>query len=375
MASSASATVSRPGPGSRQGAKRRLPRADAELIEGLRERCGGEVRKGALFAKHGAADFRLRILPKQQGYLVSVVCRNVGHFRVTRKGTLDRRMEAFVPALEFRSRDPHFDREFNVQTRDLRLTSAILHQLPLRAAVRQLFARGVHVLHLDGDRVKATLSRKAFGGPASADAVLGLIEELTPIAEAATSFAARFGARSTPKHDPVVVASWTTLGVLGVCGFSMLIVGSIEFTLVQPARFLWPCAWIGLPAALAVVVALAFAVRRRTSPYGLVRGLTFLSLLVVPLFVSGAMLLSNGLLDRTAAEERVVSVVGKSTKKNKNELRYHAGLASWWTEGEVRWVRISKATYDALEPHASRMRVRTHPGRLGYEWIEGYDVH
>ena len=123
-----------------------------------------------------------------------------------------------------------------------------------------------------------------------------------------------------------------------------------------------------------VVFALALAVQRRTSPYGLVRGLAGVSMLVVPLFVSGALLLSNGVLDPTPAEEHVVSVVGKSIRKDDNKLRYSAGLASWWTEGDVRWVPISKATYDDLEPNVSLMQVRTHPGKLGYEWLDGYTV-
>jgi len=358
-----------------QGAKKLgFFKADAALIEQLQQRCGGGVTKEAFHAKHGSVEFELSYLPKQQGYVVSVACRLAGRFRITRKGALDRRMEAFVPAIRFRARDARFDRDFNVQTRDLQITSGVLTRQPNRAAVRRLFDRGVQAVHLDGEWVRAIGKRKALGTKPVAEAILGLVEELAVIADAVTAFAARHGARPSSKNDPVVVASWTGLGVLGVLGFAMLIAGAIEYTLVQPARFLLPCALFGLPAVLPVVVALAFAVQRRTSPYGLVRGLAGLSMLVVPLFVSGALLLSNGLFDQSPAEEHVVTVVGKSVKEDKNEPSYHAGLASWWIEGDVRWLNISKATYDMLEPNVSRMQVRTHPGRLGYEWIESYTV-
>jgi hypothetical protein len=354
--------------------KARYAKADTALIEELRERCDGEMRKGALFGKHGAADFRLRFQPQQQRYILSVVVPVAGRFRVTRRGALDRWMAAFVPALEFRSRDSRFDRDFNVQTRDPELTSGILTKQPNRATVRHLFERGVQSVHLDGDRIKATGMRKALGTAPAADDILELIERLASLAAAVTTFVAHHEVRPAPKNDPAVVASWSVLVLLGVLGFAMLIAGAIEYTLVQPAQILLACALLGLPAVAPVVFVLALVVQRRTSPYGLVRGLAGVALVVVPLFVSGSLLFSNGVLDETAADEHVVTVVGKSARKKDKKMRYHAGLASWWADDDVRWVRISKATYDELEPDASLMEVRTHPGLLGYEWIEGYSV-
>jgi hypothetical protein len=352
----------------------RFSKADAALIEALQERCGGELRKGTFFAKHDATDFELTFLPKQQGYTVAVPCRRAGRFRVTRKGALDRWMESFVPALEFRSRDSRFDRDFNVLTRDLELSAAVLTKAPNRAVVRRLFERGAQSVHIEGERVKVTCPRKSLGPKPAAEDVLGLVESLEVISAAVAAFAAHHELRPCPKYDPVLVSSFTTLGALGLAGFVMLLAGSLEYTLVRPAPFLLPCAILGLPAAVLVAFALALAVQRRTSPYGLVRGLAALSMLVVPLFVSGGLLLSNGLLDGTPAEEHVVTVVGKSARKNKDELRYRAGLASWWTDGDVRWVQVSQATFDQLVPQVSRMLVVTHPGQLGYEWLEGYSV-
>jgi len=358
-----------------QGAyKNRYSKADNALIEELRGRCDGELRKGALFAKLGTADFRLRFLPQQQTFVVSVVCPLAGRFRVTRKGALDRWMAGFVPALEFRSRDERFDRDFSVQTRDRELTSAVLTKQPNRVVVRQLLERGLQAVHLDGDRVKVIGTRKVLGAKPVAEDILVLVELLAQIADAVTAFAAHHELRPSPKNDPVVVASWITLAVAGVLGFVMLMAGAIEYTLAQPAGILPLCAMLGLPSIPLVVIALAFAVQRRTSPYGLVRGLSAVSMVVVPLFVSGALVFSNGVLDDTPADEHVVTVVGKSVRKDDSKLRYHAGLASWWVEDDVRWVRISKTTYDKLEPNVSLMEVRTHPGKLGYEWIDGYSV-
>ncbi len=353
---------------------KRGSKADAALLEELAERCDGKVQSGVLEARHEGVEFRLRVLPKQQGWVVEVPCRFAGRFRVTRLGTLDRWMAGFVPAWRFHSRDTRFDTDFQVQTRDLELTSALLTKRLGRTVVRRLFERGPHIVQLDGDHVAATLARKAVGDGSTAAVLLNLVEELAPLARAVTAFAKRHEVRAAPKVDPVVVAAWTALGVLGVSGLGMLIAGSTVFTLVRPETVLPLCALVGLPLVGPIVFALALAVQGRTSPYGLVRGLALVTLLVVPLFVSGALLLFNGVFDTAPAEQHLVTVVGKNVRKDKDDLKYYAGLASWWTEDDVRWVRVPRSTFERLEPHQSRMHVTTHAGWLGYEWIEAYSV-
>ena len=261
-----------------------------------------------------------------------------------------------------------------MRTRDLRLTSDLLTQRPNLAAVRQLFELGVQFVHLDGDRIKVTVPRKALGSQPAAEDLLALVEQLAVIAGALARIATGGSYRPAPKQDPVVVISWTVLGVLGLLGFVMTLVGGLEYTPVLPARFLRLCALFGPLAVAPVVFGLTLAVQQRTSPYALVRGLALLSCFVVPLFISGSLLLANGMLDDSPVQERTVPVLDKSARKNKNEMKYSAGLASWWTAGDTRWLQVSKATYDLLKPHESHMLVRTHEGVLGHEWIESYEL-
>ncbi|MFT5153965.1 MAG: hypothetical protein ACI841_003972 [Planctomycetota bacterium] len=352
----------------------RYSKTEALLLSQMHEFCGGELRGGAFHAQHEGVDLRVSFLPKHQGFIVAVGCELAGRFRVTRKGGLDRWMESFVPAMHFRSHDSRFDRKFGVQTRDLGLTSDILKKRKHLHAISELFERGVRSVHLDGEWLKVVIPRKAAGADPGPEFVLAMIERLALIAGAVTALARSRGSNAAPKNDPVVIGAWTLLGTLGVIGFGMIIGGSIVYTLVLPGRFVLPCLLLGLSAALPIIVALAFAVRQRTSPFGLVRGLAGLGLVVVPLFVAGALLLANGTLDTSLAKEHVARVIGKSVRENKNQLQYSVGLASWWTEGETRWLRVSKETYEQIEPHASRMRVSTHPGKLGHEWIEDFTV-
>ncbi len=352
----------------------RYSKPDADLIEELCHKHGGEMHKATLHAKHEGTEFHLTFLPKQQGYVVSIACTLAGRFKVTRKTGLDRWMKSFVPAIPFRSRDERFDREFNVQTRDMEVTSALLTRPTNRAAVHKLFERGVRIVHLDGDRIKCTSPRKALSKTHPTRALLEVVESMTTLAAATTKFATHHEVRPVSKHDPLVIASWVTLGLLGIAGFFLLIAGGVEFTPVRPATFLLPCAIFGLPPIFPVIALLAMIVQRRTSPYGLVRGLAALAMVVVPLFVSGGMLTANGLFDDSSATDHVVTVIDKSRREDKNKVKYHVGLESWWTEGDSRWLQVSKRTYDQLVPDITRMRVRTREGRLGYEWIEGYGV-
>lgn len=354
--------------------KTRFSKADKELIEQLLQRCEGELGKAGLEARHGDLEFKLNFLPKQQGFVLSVPCPLAGRFRVTRQGALDRWMKIFVPALQFRSRDSRFDSDFNVQTRDLELTSFVLTKQPNRAIVGRLLDRGVRAVHLSGDRVEVTGPRKGLPDKNATDDVLNMVAELSQLAACVTKFSAHHEVRPSPKTDLAVAGSWAALVFLGVSGFAMLIAGGTQFTPVLPSDFVWPCLLIGLPAIAPAATLLALAVQRRTSPYELVRLLSVVSALVVPLFISGSLVFANGVLDSSPAEERVVTVLDRKAKKNDGDMRYRACLQSWWAVDDVRWVRISKATYDAIQPNSTRMLVRTRPGRLGHEWLDGYSI-
>ena len=358
--------------------KLRYTKAEAALLEELRQRCGGELQKGGLFAKHGTTDFQLSFLPKQQGYEVSVV--------LPARGSLPGHAQGSPRPTDggLRTGHPHSVPATPASTATSTCRRATCGSPPAssprqpnRAAVWQLFEQGVRAVLLDGDRIKAIGKRKALGDECCRRGHPGPGRRARPDRRRnVTAFAARHGARPSPKNDPVVVISWTALGVLGVLGFAMLIAGAIEYH----AR-----AAGALPAAVCALRTARRRARRHSrwpSPCsaaprptascadwpGSRNGRR-------PALRVGRLLLSNGLLDSTPAEEHVVTVVGKSVKKDKNEA--DATTPAWRPGGSratCAGCRISKATYDLLEPNVSLMQVRTHPGKLGYEWFESYTV-
>ena len=347
-------------------------KGDDALLSALAERCAGAVEKGVLTAVHAKREFRLAFQPQQQRFTLSVDCGLVGRFRITRKNGLDRWMEDFVPARRFHSYDARFDHDFNVQTRDEELTKAILTKKPNRQAVRRLVESGGQAVHLTGARLEVGGTRKGLGAEPDPARVLDMVADLVALVEEVEAFAKRHEVRVAPKHDALLASAWTALATLGVAGFVLFLYGALSHPLVRPSEAVLPCLLLGLLPVPPVVFALALAVQMRTSPYGLVRGLAGLAFVVVPLFVTGSLLTSNGLLDGSPTERHDVSVERTNVRKQKDEERYYAGVRAWWSGGDLRWLRVSRSHFERLEPGVSRMVVETRAGALGHPWIRGY---
>lgn len=351
----------------------RFNEANKALMAELGARCDGELRNGALFASYRGLEFRLRFHAQMPTFALSIVCPEAGRFKLTFKRGVDRWMETFVPARAFRSRDARFDQEFSVQTRDPEVTSATLTKPQNRAAVRALMQSCCTSVRLEDGRMKVFGNRQALGDKPNADLILQLLDQLASLARSVQNFAQHHELRPAPARDPVVVMCWLALGAVGFAGALALVVGVKNFPVVESLTF---AGWCALASVLCVGPAaflLMLAVQRRSSPYGLVRGLVGASLLVVPALVSGGMVLANGLFDETPAQEHLASIVGKSARESdEGTIRYRAGLEPWWPGGDVRWVRISRETHDSIIPEVSQMQIHTHPGWLGYAWIEGY---
>ncbi|MEQ8768098.1 MAG: hypothetical protein RL885_29615 [Planctomycetota bacterium] len=342
-----------------------------DLTEEIGRLCRGESKKTDVRGERGGREIRVRALPKKQGLVVSVGCARAGRFRVTRQNGLDRWMADFVPAWRFRSYDVRFDREFNVRTRDLEVTSSTLANPIGRAAVRKLFELGIHMLTLETDRLDVMIASKQLGDE-SESKVFAILTDLGSIADAVDRFAKRHEVHPSQKMDAGLAFTSIGLTLIGLLGGGLLMAGTIEYPLVRPASILLLCAAIGFPSILPAVCAVALGLQHRTAPYSLVRGFALLAFFVVPLFTSGTIVFLNGICDSSPGQEHVVTVLGKTVRENKNGVRYQAALESWWSEGDVRWVDVSKSLFDQLEPNVTRMRATTHPGWLGYEWLDDY---
>ena len=351
--------------------RRAFGTADRTLLERLEVLCSGEVIKGALHGTHGETAFRLRLNAQSQRTIVSVVCPEVGRFRMTRATRWDHWLASMLPSWRLYSRDTRFLQDVCVQTRDVELTTHVLHDQGTRHALRQLLeGKGHHVL-LDGDRVKLSLPRAELGKTPEPEAVLQLVEQLALVERRVESYRRHHEVRMAPKHDAPKVIAWSSLLALFVVGLTAFVIGSNQYELLHPTGFL--LAMLGLGVALwpLVVLALAHLVAARTAPGRLLTPLALLALFVMPLLTSGSAYLLNGVADGGVAEARHEPVIDTRSKKQDKKMRYFVGIDAWWTTSETRWFRVDVATHDAVRAGgdwAASITVR--PGALGQPWIQ-----
>ncbi|MFB3104064.1 MAG: hypothetical protein ACE1ZA_03965 [Pseudomonadales bacterium] len=348
---------------------------DEALIAELLERCGGEMRKNTLVATHGDYEFHLRFDARDGTFHLIIPCVHAGRFKLRRKNFLDRTLATVVPAWPLRSHDPRFDETYSIGTRDHRLTEDVICQRPVRDAVNKLMGYRVSGIHLEGDRVRATGSRKRIGS-IDTERVFTMVEKLGTIARAVSRWATTHERRPAPKRDRAVLVVSTILALLTVAGFVMMFIAIASFAVVDAPYFVGIALLTSLAAVLLMIVPVTLALSRRTSPYNLVFRFVVIKTLVLTLFVSSSLLLTNGFFDAGARTTQVDPICCKRLRQNsddrkKNKTRHYAGVVK---DDTVNWYRVYEAAYNAIEEGRTQLSITTAPGLLGFEWRVGHRV-
>ena len=280
-----------------------------------------------------------------------------------------------MPAWPLRSHDPRFDEIYSIGTRDSRLTEDVICQRPVRDAVNKLMGYRASGIHLDGAWVRITGSRKRIGSIDTAR-VFTMLEELGTIARAVSRWAKTHERRPAPKRDRAVQVVSMMLVLLFVAGFFMMFFAIASFAVVDTPYFVGLALIASLAGVLLMIVPVTLALSRRTSPYNLVFGFVAVTTLVLTLFVSSSMLLTNGLFDAGARTTQLDPICCKrwrqtSDEKKKNKTRYYAGVVK---DDTVKWYRVYEAAYNAIEEGRTQLSITTAPGLLGFEWRVGHRV-
>jgi hypothetical protein len=283
-------------------------------------------------------------------------------------------MANIVPGWVIHSRDPLFDAAYTILTQDLRPTEYLVGQRELRSAVDALMSVNARALHMAEGRLRLSGTRKSLSRHADVDAVLLLVEELGRIADSATRWARRRERIVHPRFDPATTTVASILGLFGVAGLVMLIVGITEYPLVNPGSYL-PVGFASSFAVLLVVIfPIVLALSRRTSPYRLVTVYTLLALISVSLFVNGALLMSNGRLDRGVRVVEVEPVCCKVIRGKDKKRKYYVGTHRALSAEEIRWFPVYASTFEQVREREQGVRFETAPGALSFPWLENYQV-
>jgi hypothetical protein len=180
---------------------------------------------------------------------------------------------------------------------------------------------------------------------------------------------------------------------------------------------MWPegrqCWWIGVTAALVAGVLGAFILFESANPHAIDFARIFYASLVisVPLLlvswffvwretrnarygkwcfalfvllfslpvlatVETATEVVNRVVDSSAPEIHRQVIWGKDYGRNPNAPGHYFFWVEWWNRpGQpIEILRVDKSNYDRAIPRRSILRLRSHPGALGYEWIESFEL-
>jgi hypothetical protein len=203
-----------------------------------------------------------------------------------------------------------------------------------------------------------------------------MVEELGTIARAVSRWAKTHERRPAPKRDLAVLLVSTILALLAVAGFVMMFIAIASFAVVDTPYFVGIALLTSLAAVLLMIVPVTLALSRRTSPYNLVFRFVLVKTLVLTLFVSSSMLLTNGFFDAGVRTTQVDPICCKRLRQNnnekkKNKARHYAGVVR---DDTVNWYRVYEATYNAIEEGRTQLSITTAPGLLGFEWQVDYRV-
>lgn len=227
----------------------------------------------------------------------------------------------------------------------------------VRAAVRELLSLGYRV-QLSSRGVEAyrvEYAMKPVGEVGAARAV----ELLTRIVAEAPRFeASSLEPEPAPFHRRVVLAMGASVG-LGVAIGVMGGIGNatLESDDVVRAILLGASLWVPF------VVALVLLVRGTSQAFARLVGWAVVGLLVLPIAGGTTLLALNQRLDEAPVEERAVTIL----RMHRKQLDLH--VASW-REGRREEVLTTQHVFFRQLQVGDRVKVRVHPGRFGWPWIE-----
>lgn len=310
---------------------------------------------------------------KPSHLIVRVACEIPGDFTLVPEGWFDRFCKRFGLAHEIQTGDRLFDELCYVQTDTPEFARTYLADGERRQAVRRLFEMGFRNLDHDGTTLTATWTGYPHGEAESADYAQQAAEALVPLT------------RNVPARPAATGRRWLSrkrLGWAGAVGLFGGIAALVALTLTMSANG-FPVNHWGLLGTVLPVVGLALLVYLWLAAW-LVRGHSTSHLQFFSLAVAGVLILPpvgvlvaerlNRWLDGSPAKEHVQMITGKEAKKRKNSTSYTASLPHWDDPARTLELRIDSSTFGRIDPNRSRMKVVTHAGWLGFEWIESCAV-
>lgn len=348
------------------------------LFERLATATGGHGSAGRMTASFRGRDYHYRIVPggknRPPAFVVTMLCPSGGEFRVVKESRVDAFFRNIGISCEIQTGDTDFDDRFYILTDAVGFTSDYFRSARKRDAVRSVFDAGFTEIRSTGAMME--LIRKPFTISSELDPSF-----LTSVLPALEALVSELPVRSfgfladVDAHLPMRKALAFSVVVVGLVAapVAAILFGNQYRALDSGALFLEAMKYGG--AVFLVYFAGCIALLRgRSSSHRDLGVILLLSLFSFPFGGMTAVEAYNGYADTAPANIHHVVVVNRSLSRGKNSTSYYAQVASWRGENRTERIPVNRSVYDRLQPGATKMLVTTKPGRLGFEWLVGYEI-
>jgi hypothetical protein len=296
-----------------------------------------------------------------------------GDFTIRRITGFDRWGKRVGLAVPVRTGDSAFDDTFYIQTDSPEFCRSYFGDPTRRQAVRQLFDQGFTDLDSDDGKLVATWRGYPSSSVESPGDSRKAAETMVPLTHRIPP-RPTITARSRPlsRKRLQVLSAFGFFGGMILLGFVWVAMSGNSFPLAH-----WTFIAYTLPFSL--LVFLVFLVWG----YWFVRGHSTSHLQLRSLFLTGVFLLPlagvlvgeglNAWLDTSPPEEHVQTISDKTQSRRRSSSSYYAEVPHWSEAGRTLSLNVGFTNYNRIIPGRDRMRIITHAGWLGFEWIESFE--
>jgi hypothetical protein len=304
---------------------------------------------------------------------VTAECLSKGDFRIVKESWIDILLKMMGMFREIQTGDADFDKKFYIETNTPHLASAFLKEVRTREIVEQIFQTGFTELEQDGSVMKAKWKHFVITGDFDPSFVEKTGKAIVSLAGAVPE---TFEVTAEPRISHLRIQRKVTFALsylLAIIGYFLFSYGGALYPPLEEGM-VWGSFTYSLPLFILFMGYVIFLFKGSASSYRVL--FTFLGFSLAGFVLSGMGLATviNGAADSGKMSVYTVKVIEKSEAGSRPK-NYYVHVESWRSDMKRTKIRIPFETYREVQPYQTRFNIYTKPGRLGFEWLAGWEVY
>jgi len=291
-------------------------------------------------------------------------------FRLDREGKIQRFAKAFGFASMFETGDPNFDTSIYIDSDDMQFCERLRGSSAMRSAVLRLYDKGITSFSASSGRLRI---RPKVATPVPDESTLdAMLQDMNEFKRGLPSVG-DWQPPPTLLRSKLFGNTFTGLSIAGFVGIFIDV--AQPYQLVSFTGLLSMTAVYGIGLAIATLVIISTAFRHSSYGYDVLCRWFIAGLVGTLLCTNVALYNINIHCDHSPAEVFHPRVVGRYiTHGRHGSTHYHITLESWRIQGQTYNLGVNSQTYNSVVPGITSTTIYAHPGTLGFEWIEHYEV-